>query len=126
MPQRTGTNSKSAEPLRSQLGKRSLDLSMQVQREEILSQDDKVNESENETPQRSVERASASQKKRIAKAFEKEQALNAATSGSKTYIDQIFDFIRVYDPKFMAIKSESGVSVPQPNLELQENTIKIS
>ena len=106
MPQRTGTNSKSAEPIRSQLGKRSLDLSMQVQREEVLSQDDKVNESSknfNETPQQSVERASASQKKRIAKAFEKEQALNAATSGSKTYIDQIFDFIRVYDPKFMAI-----------------------
>lgn len=126
MPQRTGTNSKSAEPLRSQLGKRSLDLSLQVQREEILSQDDKVNESENETPQRSFERASASKKKRIDKAFEKEQALNAATSGSKTYIDQIFDFIRVYDPKFMAIKSESGVSVPQTNLELQENTIKIS
>lgn len=40
-------------------------------------------------------------RKRLTKAMEK--AANLQITTSKTYVDQIFDFIRVYDPKFMAI-----------------------
>lgn len=46
-------------------------------------------------------------KRRIAKAFQKAEILNIGGSGAKTYVDQIFDFIRVYDPKFMTVRSEN-------------------
>jgi hypothetical protein len=47
------------------------------------------------------------QKRRVAKAVEKAETLNIGVGGSKTYADQIFDFIRVYDPRFMALQSNN-------------------
>lgn len=40
----------------------------------------------------------------MAKEIEKSDLLFSKTS--KTYVDQIFDFIRVYDPNFMAVSPE--------------------
>ena len=51
--------------------------------------------------------------------------MNAGASGSKTYIDQIFDFIRVYDPKFMAITSDGADESDKDALEMPPNSFKI-
>ena len=48
-------------------------------------------------------------KRRLAKACMKAEISNIGGSGSKTYVDQIFDFIRVYDPNFMTIQSDMDV-----------------
>ena len=51
--------------------------------------------------------------------------MNAVASGSKNYVDQIFDVIRVYDPKFMAINSDSNYDSDKDVLEMPPNSFKI-
>ena len=50
-------------------------------------------------------------KKRLAKKMDKTDQI--ISKNSKTYVDQIFDFIRVYDPKFMAISPDESDSAEE-------------
>jgi len=61
-------------------------------------------------------------KKRNLKDTRKNEASNL---WPKTYVDQIFDFIRVYDPQFMVVRSENDEPSVNEDEIIPPNTLKI-
>lgn len=104
------TQSKSEELVPSNVEKQSLISGVHPIKQDILLldelKDDKNVDPDNISLSKSDD-GDREKKRRIAKAFQKAEILNIGGSGAKTYVDQIFDFIRVYDPKFMTVRSEN-------------------
>ena len=104
------TQSKSEELVPSNVEKQSLISGVHPIKKDILLldelKDDKNVDPDNISLSKSDD-GDREKKRRIAKAFQKAEILNIGGSGAKTYVDQIFDFIRVYDRKFMTVRSEN-------------------